>query len=520
MRKWGPLVAVCLGTFMLLLDVTIVVVALPPMADSLDASLPDLQWVVDGYALALAALLLAIGSLADSLGRRRIYLLGTALFAIASAACGLAPDAPTLIAARIVQGVGGAAMFATVLPLISATYRGKDRSVAFGIWGAVSGAAAAVGPIAGGLLTDGLDWRWIFFVNLPISVVAIAMTLRVVEESRNPHAQRVDIPGTLTFTVFASAAVYAMIEAGDTGWGSARTLVLFGVALMALAAFVVVELRVRQPMLDLALFRRPSFVGVMLAAFSLNAAGFAALAYSSLWLQTVLGMSPVAAGAVFLPLSGAAFVVAAAGGRLLHGVPARFTIGGGLLLIGAGAALPGIMGITVHWTTLVPGSVLIGLGVGLVAPAVSGAAIAAVPPERYGMASGALNTFRQLGYAFGVAVLGSVVVSRIQHVLTDAQVPQPDSVGRALASGAYRQIVAQVPATAREQAADTLHAAYASGLNFAWLIAGAVGIAAGLLALATIRSPAHQPGDQSGDQSRDRRAPATDAARPDPAPAA
>jgi EmrB/QacA subfamily drug resistance transporter len=481
------------------------------MADSLDATLPDLQWVVDGYALALAALLLAIGALADGLGRRRVYLIGTVLFAVASAACGLAPDAPTLIAARIVQGIGGAAMFATVLPLLSATYRGKDRSVALGVWGAVSGAAAAVGPIAGGLLTDGLDWRWIFFVNLPISVVAVVMTLRVVTESRNPRAQRVDVAGTVTFTVFASAAVYAMIEAGDTGWGSARTLALFGLALAALAGFVAVELRVRQPMLDLSLFRRPSFVGVMLAAFALNAAGFAALAYSSLWLQTVLGMSPVEAGAVFLPLSGAAFVVAAAGGRLLHGVPARLTIGIGMLLIGAGAALPGIMGITVHWSTLVPGSVLIGVGVGLVAPAVSGAALAAVPPERYGMASGALNTFRQLGYAFGVAVLGSVVVARIQQVLTAARVPQPDEAGRALASGAYRQIVARVPATARDQAADTLHTAYASGLNHAWLLAGAVGLAAGLLALATIR-PAAAP---SG-----RRDPATDAARPDPAPAA
>ena len=518
MRKWGPLVAVCLGTFMLLLDVTIVVVALPQMADSLDASLPDLQWVVDGYALALAALLLAVGALADRLGRRRVYLAGVVVFAVASVVCGLAPDAPTLVVARIVQGVGGAAMFATVLSIISATYQGKDRSVALGVWGAVSGAAAAVGPIAGGLLTDALDWRWIFFVNLPVSLVAIVMTLRVVAESKNPRARRVDVAGTVVFTVFASAAVYAMIEAGDAGWGAARTLALFGLAVLALALFIGVELRVEQPMLELALFRRASFVGVMLGAFALNAAGFAALAYSSLWLQTVLGMSPVAAGAVFLPLSGAAFVVAAVGGRLLHGVPARFTVGIGLLLIGAGAALPGLIGIADSWTVLIPGSVLIGLGVGLVAPAVSGAALASVPPERYGMASGALNTFRQLGYAFGVAVLGSVVVARIQQVLTEHQVPQPDAVGRALASGAYRQIVAQVPATARQQAESALHAGYASGLNYAWLIAGVVGVAAGVLVLLTVRTPAPEP--HSNDQRDDRRAPATDAARPDPAPAA
>ncbi|WP_255360450.1 MFS transporter, partial [Frankia sp. EI5c] len=230
MRKWLPLVAICLGTFMLLVDITIVTVALPDIAVSLDASFSDLQWVMDIYALALAALLLGVGALADLWGQRRVCLGGLVLFAVASLACGLAPGAGALVAARGLQGIGGAAMFATTMALIASTYRGRDLGVAFGAWGAVNGAAAAVGPVLGGLLTEHLSWRAIFLVNLPLSVVAVALTLAYVTEFRRPSGARVDLAGTVTFTVSAAALVYGLIRAGEHGWGAAGTLSLLGLS--------------------------------------------------------------------------------------------------------------------------------------------------------------------------------------------------------------------------------------------------------------------------------------------------
>ena len=226
MKKWWPLVAVCAGTFMLLVDVTIVTVALPDMARELHTTFQDLQWVIDLYALVLAALVLTVGSVADRLGRRRVYLIGLVVFALSSLACGLAPDVGVLIAARGVQGLGAAAMFATTMALISSSYSGRERGVAFGVWGAVNGAAAAAGPIVGGLLATHFGWRWIFLVNLPVSVVAVGMTLLVVRESRDPHPSRVDVPGMVSFTVAAAALTYALIRGA---WGSGLTVAMLAI---------------------------------------------------------------------------------------------------------------------------------------------------------------------------------------------------------------------------------------------------------------------------------------------------
>lgn len=476
MRKWGPLTAVCLGTFMLLLDVTIVIVALPDMARALDASLSDLQWVLDGYALALAALLLGIGAAADLLGRRRVHVAGIVLFAVASLVCGLASSPMALVAARGVQGVGAAAMFATTLPLLASVYQGKDRSVALGLWGAVSGAAAAIGPVVGGLLTEGPGWRWIFFVNLPVSVAAIWLTARSVPESRGAQDRRLDWAGTVTFAVFAGAATYAVVRAGSLGWTSASTLATLGIAALALLCFVLVERRVEHPLLDLSLFRKPAFVGVMIGALAFNGAAFGVLPYTSIWLQTVLGLSPVQGGLAVLPLAATAFVVAAIGGRLLHGVQPRLTIGVGLALIGVGTLGQAVLGAGSSWPTLLPGLLVAGVGTGLVTPALAGAALASVPPERAGMAGGAVNTFRQLGYAFGVAVFGTVVTSGIGETLSEGQ-------SHALAGGGAPGLrAAGVPEHA-------LRAAFASGLNTAAVVAGAVGVVAGVAVLALVRGP-------------------------------
>ncbi|MFI6547983.1 MFS transporter [Streptomyces prunicolor] len=474
MRTWGPLTAVCLGTFMLLLDVTIVVVALPDMARSLHASLSDLQWVVDGYALALAALLLGVGAAADVLGRRRVHVVGVVLFAVASLLCGIADGPGALVAARAVQGVGAAAMLATTLPLLGSVYQGRQRSVALGVWGAVSGGAAAVGPVLGGVLTEGPGWRWIFFVNLPMSVAAVWLTLRVVPESRGPRGMRVDWLGTVAFAGFAGGVTYAVVRAGEDGWGASVTLGSFAVSALALVCFVLVERRVAHPLLDLSLLRQPAFVGVMAGALAFNGAAFGGMPYLSIWLQTLLGMSPVRGGLTLLPLTGAAVVVSVLAGKLLHGVPPRLTIGGGLLLIGTGCFCQAVLGAGSDWTTLVPGLVLVGIGTGLVAPGIAGAALAAVPAERAGMAGGTVNTVRQLGYALGVAVSGTVLTSRMRDTL-------PHDAAHTLAGGG----AGALRGTFSEHA---LRAAFASGLDSALVTAGFVGTAAGALVLALVRA--------------------------------
>ncbi|MDG4866177.1 MFS transporter, partial [Streptomyces sp. T-3] len=250
----------------------------------------------------------------------------------------------------------------TTLPLLGSVYQGKDRSVALGLWGAVSGAAAALGPVVGGLLTEGPGWRWIFFVNLPVSVAAICLTRRTVPESRAPRGGRIDWAGTVAFAAFAGLTTYAVVRAGSVGWTSTRTLTTFALAALALVCFVLVERRAAQPLIDLSLFRTPAFVGVMAAALAYNASAFAVLPYTSVWLQTVLGMSPVHGGLAVLPLAATAFVVAAVGGRLLHGVQPRLSIGAGLALIGAGALAQGVLSAGSSWTALLPGLVLAGVG--------------------------------------------------------------------------------------------------------------------------------------------------------------
>ncbi|WP_131741893.1 MFS transporter [Actinomadura roseirufa] len=489
MSRWWPLTAVSLGTFMLLVDVNIVTVALPEMATGLDTSYAALQWVMDAYALALAAALLGAGALADRLGRRRVYVAGLVTFAASSLVCGLAPGTPLLIAARGVQGLGAAAMFATTVALISASYSGRDRGVAFGVWGAVSGAASGIGPIIGGLLTGSLGWRWIFLVNLPVSVVAVALTLRVLAESRDPGARRLDVPGVLTFAAAAGAATYGLIRAGDSGWGSAAALGALGAAAAALAAFVIVEARSPHPLLDLRLFRDRSFTGIMTASLALSGAAFAYLLYVSLWLQTVQGKSAIGAGLALLPIPVVAFAVSMAGGRFLHGVAPRWTVGAGLLLVGFGTLGQAVLNAGSGWATLVPGMVVIGTGVGLAMPNVTAAAMAAVPPERGGMAAGAVGAVRQLGYALGVAVLGAVFRTVLERSLED-RTPGGGTAAHELTSGRAAEVIARSPRWAQD-----VHAAFASGLNAACTVAGVLALAAGAAALLLIHGgrPAARP---------------------------
>ncbi|WP_330179317.1 MFS transporter [Nocardia sp. NBC_01503] len=408
MRKWLPLFAACLGTLMLLIDVTIVNVALPDMAADLGAGLSGLQWIVDGYALALAALLLVLGSLADRLGAKPVYLAGLTLFAISSLVCGSAADTSILIVARVFQGIGGAAMFATTLSLLHATYTGRDRGIAFGAWGAVGGAAAALGVVLGGVLTDLLSWRWIFLVNLPIAALTIALSISVFPASQRRSGHRVDLPGMLAFTVAATGVTFGIIRGGEHGWDDGGALAALCLGLAAAALFAVIESRGPAPMFPLSLLRNRTFAATLLGASGQTFSAFAASPLISLWLRQQLHMSPLSTGLALLPMAATAFLVAGATGRFLHDAAAKWTIGAGLIVIAVGAGLLTMVDTGSSWTALIPGLVVIGAGAGVNAPALVSTAMAAVPVQQSGTAAGAVNTARQLGLALGIAILGTV----------------------------------------------------------------------------------------------------------------
>jgi EmrB/QacA subfamily drug resistance transporter len=461
MRKWWPLVAICAGACMLLVDVTIVNVALPDMARQLHTTFSDLQWVIDLYALVLGALVLTVGSVADRFGRRKLYICGLVLFAAASLTCGLAPNVALLIVARGVQGLGAAAMFATTMALISNTYTGRERGMAFGIWGAVNGAASAVGPIIGGLLTANFGWRWIFLVNLPVSVVAVVLTLRVVTESKDPNARRVDVPGMASFTIGVGALTYALIRGA---WASTETIVLIAVAVAALAVFVVAERRNPAPMLDLRLLRNRTFTAMLIGGALLSAAAWAGMTYQSLWLQSVLGLSAIKAGLVVLPCAAAAFLVSGQVGRFLHRTSPRWMVGTGLLVIAVGAAAQAVLRQNSSWPVVIPGLVLVGIGAGLAMASLTSTAMAAVPWEQAGMAGGALSAFRQLGYALGIAVLGEV----FDHGLTHGA---GAGLSVALSGGQAQAVLVRTPSLA-----PVVHRAFADGLDLAYVVAAGLGL--------------------------------------------
>ncbi len=412
-RKWWTLIAVCIATFMLLLDITIVNVALPAIERALGASFSDLQWVVDAYALALAVCVLSAGSLADLFGRKRLFIIGIVLFTLASAACGAANDPLFLIIARGVQGIGGAMMFATGLALISQEFHGKERGTAFGLWGATIGAAVAVGPLVGGMLTSWLSWRWIFFVNIPIGVIAVILAVRELRESSDPDQSRLDPVGLVTLTGGLLALILALIEGNDHGWTSTFIVSLLVAAVVLLGLFIASQAREKTTMIDLALFRRPAFDGAQTTAFTISASMFAMFLYLTLYLQNILGLSPLQTGLRFLPLSLVSFFAAPLAGRLTSVVPIRWLLGFGLALNAIAMWSMSRVTATSSWTVLLPGFIIGGIGIGFVNAPLATTAVSTVQVERAGMASGINNTFRQVGIATGIAALGAIFVSKV-----------------------------------------------------------------------------------------------------------
>jgi EmrB/QacA subfamily drug resistance transporter len=491
-RKWWTLIAVCVATFMLLLDITIVNVALPDIQVKLHASFSELQWVVDAYALMLAALLLTAGSLADLFGRRIVFAAGLVLFSLASLACGLAPDAVTLDLFRGAQGIGGAVMFATSLALLAQEFHGAERGTAFGAWGATIGGAVAVGPLVGGVLTEGLGWEWIFFVNVPIGIGAVALTLLRVPESRDPNARGVDWPGVLTFSSALFLLVFALIRGNDEGWTSGLILGLLAAAVVLLVVFFAVEVRQERPMLDLSLFRKPTFAGASIVAFALSFSMFSMFLYLTLYIQNVLGYSPLQAGLRFLPIPLLSFVVAPLAGRLSTRLPARLFFGVGLGLVGVGLLLQGGLRVDSDWTALLAGFLVAGAGVGMVNPVLASTAVGVVDPARSGMASGINNTFRQVGIATGVAALGAIFQGRVDSKLTEllAHTPAADFASRVahiVGSGQVAQVAQAVPPPLRSTVSHAARQAFISSLNELFVIAGICAFAGALLGFLLVR---------------------------------
>ncbi len=496
-RKWWTLIAVCIGIFMLLLDITVVNVALPDIQRSLHSSFSDLQWVINAYALTLAAFLLTSGSIADLIGRKRVFVAGLFVFTASSAVCGLSSTPLMLNLARAVQGTGGAMMFATSLALIAQAFRGKDRGTAFGVFGAVTGAAVAVGPVLGGIITSGIGWEWVFFVNVPIGAIAVFVTLTQVAESRDPNATGVDWAGLVTFSASLFLLVYALVQGNEKGWGSTEIVSLLIAAGVLLAAFVLVEHLQSRPMLDLSLFRCPAFAGASIVAFTLSASFFAMFLYLTLYIQDVLGYSPLQAGLRFLPTTLMTFIVAPIAGRLSVRVPVRLLLGSGLMLIGIGLVTMTVVDASSSWTILIPGFLLAGAGVGLVNPPLASTAVGVVPAERSGMASGINSTFRQVGIATGIAGLGAVFQHNVTSSTTAALHASGHAVevlsaahgrlGTLLESGEVSKIARSLSSATRGALEHSYRVGFTEAFTTIAVIAAVVALTGAVLAFVLVR---------------------------------
>jgi EmrB/QacA subfamily drug resistance transporter len=493
-RKWWTLLAVSVATFMLLLDITVVNVALASIRQDLGASFTNLQWVVDAYALTLAALVLPAGSLADRLGRRRLFTAGLGISSVASLLCALAPDPTLLSLARALQGVGGAVLFAVSLALVAQEFpAGRQRGTAMGLCGATIGMAVAIGPLVGGALTDGLGWASIFYLNVPVGVAALAVTRLKLAESRDPNATRVDWAGFVTFSGALLLLVLALVRGSSEGWGSRLIVSLLAGSAALLIGFIAIQYRVREPMLPLGLFRRPSFIGVQLAAFAVSGSLLAMFLYLTLYLQNYLGYSRLEAGLRYLPITLLAFLFRPIAGALLSRVPARALLSAGLGMTGVGLLMSGIQPGS-GWTTLLGGFLVAGAGVGLLNPVIADVAVSVVPKQHSGMAAGISDTFRQVGIAVGIAVWGAILVGRGADKAAELLAGTPTTSGdrprelvEVASSGNLDQALAAVAPQARQVVADVAGAGFLAGLNAVLILAALLNFAGAVLALWLVR---------------------------------
>jgi EmrB/QacA subfamily drug resistance transporter len=434
-RKWWTLVAVSIGLFMIMLDNTVVNVALPSIQADLGISISELEWVVNAYALTFGVLLLTGGKLADLLGRRAIFIAGLVIFTGASLWCGLAGGASSLIAARTVQGVGAALMNPATLSIITATFPPRQRGTAIGIWAGVSALALAIGPIVGGLLTEKINWSWIFFINVPVGALGVLAARVFIDETKDTsREQSLDLPGLITSGIGLFALTYGLIETNDHAWTSTRVLALFAIAVLALTVFVLLELHQRLPMLDLSLFRNPTFAGANAAMLLVGLAMFGIFFYNSLFLQRVLGYGAIKTGATFLPMTVLIILVAPAAGRFSDRIGARWLMGAGMTLLSVALLLFGTLDASSSFWNILPGLLLGGVGMAVTMAPTTAAAMASVPVTKAGVGSAVINSMRQVGGSLGIAIMGALVATRVS-------VPPTNPLWRVEFVGGYHRAV-------------------------------------------------------------------------------
>ena len=454
-RKWWTLAAVTFGLFMIMLDNTVVNVSLPAMQRSLGLQISELEWVVTGYALTFGALMLTGGKLADLFGRRRAFIAGLLVFTLASLGCGLAPGPGTLIAWRVVQGLGAALMNPATLSIITVTFPPRERGRAIGIWVCVS--ALALGPPFGGFITEKVSWSWIFFINVPIGVAAVVAALAFIDESRNTSLeQRADVPGLLTFALGLFALTYGLIEANAHGWGSVRIVGSFALAAVMLASFIALERHQRVPMLDLSLFRDRTFAGANTVMLLVALAMFGVFFYMSLYMQQVLGYSPFQAGAAFLPMTLLIITVAPRAGELADRIGSRVLACGGQLLVALALVLFARLRVDSGYGSLLVPMVVSGAGMAMTMTPATAAAMSAVRADKAGVGSAVLNSARQVGGSIGIALTGAVVASGLSDAL------------------------------ARGEAGPV---AFVQGMHGGFLLCAAIALTGSVIAFATLRAP-------------------------------
>ena len=416
-RKWWTLLAVSFGLFMIMLDNTVVNVALPSIRADLGISISELEWVVNGYALTFGVLLLSGGKLADMLGRRRIFIVGLVIFTASSFFCGFANSAGVLIGARVVQGVGAALMNPATLSIITATFPPRQRGTAIGIWAGVSALALAIGPLFGGAITEHISWSWIFYINVPIGILGILAARIFIDESRDMTEQRLDFPGLATSAIALFALTYGLIKSNERGWGDPLVLGLFAASAVSFVAFILLERHQRLPMLDLNLFRNRSFASANTVMFLIGLAMFGTFFFVSLFVQNILGYSPIQAGATFLPMTLFIIFVAPIAGKLADKVGPRALMVPGLSLVTASLVLFSLQDEGSTFWTLLPALVVGGLGMALAMAPTTAAAMHAVPVDKAGVGSAVINSMRQVGGSVGIAVTGAIVATQVnpQH---------------------------------------------------------------------------------------------------------